>query len=70
MRPLGWIGVVLLVIGAVIASGRMPYRTSSSEMHVGPMSVKSEANEYLPTSVGIVALVIGAGLVFVGRKRT
>ena len=70
MRPIGWIGVALLVIGAVIASGRVPYRTSTAEMQMGPMSVKSEANEYLPTTVGIVALVIGAGLIFVGRKRT
>jgi hypothetical protein len=69
VRPLGWLGVVLLVLGAVIASGKVPYRTSSSEMHVGPMSVKSEANEYLPPTVGIVAMVIGAGLVFEGRKR-
>jgi hypothetical protein len=70
MRPLGWIGVLVLVLGAVIASGRVPYRTSTSEMNVGPMSVKSEANEYLPRTAGIVALVIGAGLVFAGRKRT
>lgn len=70
MRPIGWIGVVLLVIGAVIASGRVPYRTSTSEMNVGPMSVKSEANEYLPATVGIVGMVIGAGLIFAGRKRT
>ncbi len=69
MRPLGWIGVVLLVLGAAIASGRVPYRTSTSEMHVGPMSVKSEANEYLPATAGVVVLLVGAGLVFAGRKR-
>jgi hypothetical protein len=69
MRPLGWIGVVLLVIGAAIASGRVPYRTSTSEMHVGPMSVKSEASEYLPRTVGVIAMLVGAGLVFAGRRR-
>ena len=70
MRPIGWIGVALLVLGAVVASGRVPYRTSRSEMNVGPMSVKSEASEYLPATAGIVVMVIGAGLIFVGRKRT
>ncbi len=70
MRPLGWIGVVLLVLGIAIASGRVPYRTSTSEMHVGPMSVKSEAKEYLPATAGIVVLLLGAGLVFAGRKRS
>lgn len=70
MRPLGWLGVLLLVVGAVIASGRVPYRTSSSEMHVGPISAKAEANEYLPTVAGIAAMVIGAGLIFAGRKRS
>ena len=70
MRPLGWIGVVVLVIGAAIASGRVPYRTSTNEMHVGPMSVKSEASDYLPATAGIVAMVVGAGLIFAGRKRT
>lgn len=70
MRPLGWIGVILLVVGAIAASGRMPYRSSHSEMRVGPMNVSSDAREFVPAEIGIAVLVAGAALVFVGRKRT
>lgn len=69
MRPLGWVGVIIVIVGAIAASGHLPYKSSRSEMQVGPMSVSSEAREYVPPTVGFALILVGGALAFVGRKR-
>lgn len=70
MRPLGWVGVLLIVAGAVIAAmGGLRYTKSRNEVEVGPIKVAAEERGLVPPVAGLVAIAIGAVLVFASRKR-
>jgi hypothetical protein len=66
MRPLGWIGVVLIVV----AMRGIPYTKSRNEVEVGPLKVTSQERGLVPPVVGVGAIIIGAMLVFAGRKKS
>lgn len=70
MRPLGWIGVLLIVAGAIVAAmGGIGYTKSTSQVEVGPIKVASEERGLIPPLAGVAAMVVGAVLVFAGRRR-
>ena len=69
MRPLGWIGVILMIAGIVVVAMRgVPYTKSRNEVEVGPLKVTSQERGTVPPIVGVCAIVVGAVLVFAGRK--
>jgi drug/metabolite transporter (DMT)-like permease len=69
MRPLGWIGVLLIIAGiAVVAMRGIPYTKSRNEVEVGPLKVTSQERGVVPPIAGVGAIIIGAVLVFAGRK--
>ena len=69
MKPLGWVGVLLIVAGVVVVAMRgIPYTKSHNEVEVGPLKVTSQEKGMVPPIAGIVAIVAGAVLVFAGRK--
>ena len=69
MKPLGWIGVLLIIAGIVVVAMRgIPYTKSHNEVEVGPLKVTSQERGMVTPVVGIAAIVIGAVLVFAGRK--
>ncbi len=69
MRPLGWIGVLLIVVGLIIVAMRgIPYTKSRNEVEVGPLKVTSQERGVVTPIVGVAAIVIGGVLVFAGRK--
>jgi uncharacterized membrane protein len=71
MRPLAWIGVILIIAGLVIVAMRgIPYTKSHNEVEVGPLKVTSQERGMVPPIAGIVAIVAGAVLVFAGRKSS
>jgi drug/metabolite transporter (DMT)-like permease len=71
MRPLAWIGVLLIAGGAVIVAMRgIPYTKSRNEVEVGPLKVTSQERGTVPPYVGIVAVAVGAVLFVFGRKRS
>ena len=71
MRPLSWLGVLLIVAGIVIVAMRgIPYTKSQNEVEVGPLKVTSQERGLVPPIAGIAAIVIGGVLVFAGRKRS
>lgn len=71
MRPLGWIGVLLVVGGIVVVAMRgIPYTKSHNEVEVGPLKVTSQERGMVPPIAGIAAIVVGGVLVFAGRKRS
>ena len=70
MRPLGWVGLLLIIAGAVVfAMGGVDYTKNRNQIEVGPIKVAAEEKGLVPPVAGIAAIAIGAILVFVGRKR-
>jgi uncharacterized membrane protein len=70
MRPLSWIGVLLIIAGIIVVAMRgIPYTKSHNEVEVGPLKVTSQERGLVPPVAGIAAIVIGGVLVFAGRKR-
>jgi len=71
MRPLGWIGVLLMLAGvAVAAMGGFGYTKNRTDVEVGPINVSAEEKGLVPPIAGYAAIVVGAVLVFAGRKRS
>ena len=69
MRPLAWIGVILIIAGVVIVAMKgIPYTKSRNEVEVGPLKVTSQERGLVTPMVGVAAIVIGGVLVFAGRK--
>ncbi|HTD82365.1 MAG TPA: hypothetical protein VK648_01090 [Gemmatimonadaceae bacterium] len=69
MRPLGWIGALLVVAGIIVVAMRgIPYTKSRNEVEVGPMKVTAQERGIVPPIVGVGAIVVGLVLVFAGRK--
>ena len=69
MRPLAWVGVLLIVAGLIIVAMRgIPYTKSRNEVEVGPLKVTSQERGMVTPIVGVAAIVIGGLLVFAGRK--
>ena len=69
MRPLAWIGVILIIAGLVIVAMRgIPYTKSRNEVEVGPLKVTSQERGMVTPIIGVAAIVIGGVLVFAGRK--
>ncbi len=69
MRPLAWVGVVLIIAGLVIVAMKgIPYTKSHNEVEVGPLKVTTQERGLVTPIVGVAAIVIGGVLVFAGRK--
>lgn len=70
MRPLGWIGVALIVAGGIILVMRgVSYTKNRSDIELGPVKVAAVEKGFVPPVIGVVAMLVGAGLVFAGRRR-
>ena len=71
MRPLGWIGILLVIAGVIVVAMRgIPYTKSRNEVEVGPLKVTSREQGLVPPYVGVIAIVVGGVLVMAGRKRS
>ena len=71
MRPLAWIGVLLIAGGVIIVAMRgIPYTKSRNEVEVGPLKVTSQERGTVPPYVGLAAIAVGAVLFVFGRKRS
>ena len=71
MRPLGIIGIVLIALGVIIVAMQgISYTKEREEIEVGPLEVAAERRGFVPPVAGVAAIVVGAGLLIVGRRRT
>ena len=70
MRPLGWVGVALIVAGGIILVMRgVSYTKNRNDIEVGPFRVATVEKGFVPPIAGIVTILVGAGLLYAGRKR-
>ncbi len=72
MRGLSMVGVLLIVLGVVVLAVRtISYTTTEKVLDVGPIhaTADKEHNVYLYPAAGIVAILVGGGLVLAGRRR-
>ncbi len=71
MRPLGVVGVVLIVAGAIVLALRgVSYTKERQSVQVGPLAVTTEQKGFIPPVVGVVAVVLGGVLLFSARRRS
>jgi len=70
MRPLGVIGVILIIAGVVVLALRgISYTKDRDSMKVGPLEVSAEHKGFIPPVAGVIAIAAGIVLVAVGRQR-
>ena len=70
MRPLGWIGVALIVLGGIILLMRgVSYTKNRNDVEVGPFRVATVEKGFVPPMAGVVTHLVGACLLFVSRRR-
>jgi hypothetical protein len=69
MKPFALIGVILLILGIISFVVPFPHYhhhgVSVGDSHIG---ITTEHDEKLPVAVGVVILVVGAGLVIAGKS--
>ena len=72
MRPVAIVGIVLIVLGiAGLVLGRFSYTTEEKVLDVGPLEATAEKEHSvaIPDIAGIIAVLAGGFLVFMGRRR-
>jgi hypothetical protein len=70
MKPLAIVGVVLIVLGiAGLVVENVSFTEQKTVLDAGPLKVtkNEEKTVPIPTIAGVVAVIVGLGLVFVGR---
>jgi hypothetical protein len=70
MKPLAILGVLLIVIGiAGLAIDNISFTERKTIVDAGPLKVTADEQRTIPipTIAGIVAVIAGAGLLFMGR---
>lgn len=70
MRPLSWLGIALIVVGGVIVAMRgVSYTKRRNDVEVGPLRFGTVEKGFVPPIAGVASIIVGAGLLFAGRRR-
>jgi hypothetical protein len=73
MRPLAILGVVLILLGiAGLVVREIPIQHTEEVAKIGPVTATqtTEKNYAIPAYAGIVAVLAGAALIFMDRRRS
>ena len=71
MKGTAIVGIILIVIGVIaLAYGGFSFTSTEKVAEVGPLKVEKEKTRTvpLPPILGVVAVVGGVALLFVGRR--
>jgi len=69
MKPLGLIGVILIIGGIVVLAMRgISYTKDRDSVKVAGVELSAEKRGFVPPVVGVIAVVAGIVLVAAGRK--
>jgi uncharacterized membrane protein len=70
MRPLGIIGVILIICGIVVLAMKgISYTKDRDSVKVAGVELSKEDRGFVPPVAGIIAVVAGVALVAAGRKK-
>ena len=72
MKPLILVGIVLIALGVIgLAVDNISFTERKTVLDVGPLKVQADEQKVvpIPTIAGVAAIVVGLGLVFMGRRR-
>ena len=70
MRPLGIIGVILIIAGVVVLAMKgISYTKDRDAVKIGGIEIAKEDRGFIPPVAGIIAVVAGVALVAAGRKK-
>jgi uncharacterized membrane protein len=70
MRPLGIIGVILIIAGAVVLAMKgISYTKDRDSVKIGGVELSKEDRGFVPPVAGVIAIVAGIVLVAAGRKK-
>ncbi len=71
MKPIAILGLVLIVAGiAGLFLSRVSWTETKPVAKVGPIEINSQEDHtvWIPTAAGVMAVLAGVGLVFVGKR--
>ena len=71
MKPIAVLGVLLIAIGvAGLLIANISFTEKTVIVDAGPLKVTADQQRTIPipTIAGVIAVVVGAGLLFYGRK--
>jgi hypothetical protein len=71
MKPIAMLGVVLIVLGiAGLFFSRIGWTETKPVLKVGPLQINSQEDHtvWIPTAAGVISVLAGLGLVFVGKR--
>lgn len=69
MRPLGIIGVLLIVAGVVVLAMKgISYTKDRDAVKIAGVEITKEDKGFVPPYVGVIAVVAGVLLVVAGRR--
>jgi O-antigen ligase len=70
MRPIGILGTLLMLAGLVVLVLQgVSYTKDKEEVKLGPIEIEAKEKGFITPTAGIVAMAVGAVLVFAGRGR-
>ena len=71
MKPLVLVGIVLIALGVIgLAVDNISFTERKTVLDVGPIKVQADEQRVIPipTIAGVVAVLVGLGLVFMSRR--
>ena len=70
MRPLGIIGVILIIAGVVVLAMKgISYTKDRDSVKIGGIELSKEDRGFVPPVAGVIAVVAGIVLVAAARKK-
>jgi len=70
VKPVSWLGVLLIAVGVVLLVMRISYTKDSETVTVGPVELVAKRKAEIPPWVGILLIVGGGGLMVAGTRRS
>jgi hypothetical protein len=70
MRPLGIVGVILIIAGVVVLAMKgVSYTKDRDAVKIAGVELSKEDKGFVPPYVGLIAVVAGVALVVAGRRK-